>query len=595
MRNQTYRMTARRMRAPGFRKYRNRRTRGRRNYVQKAVNGETIMTYDIPLPSITKAGGAFAIGPDQKAYAKLKYGVDALSWNNYHVKAVSAYWVTAMNETNAVGQIAVYLSMDAQTKVPSTDEEVLAQVSAADKLGDVFFSSDKKYSQARRLNLKTPPGNQVNYQTGQGDGGSGAAYQEQGRLVVAVLNGAAEAATKYGTMFMRVTVGWSSPGAPNPPATRTITKPSVNSVDEWVTTETSVDVDTVEILWTHDYASTRKFMIISRNSTEFYKYPIATSLTEAKKKPTWASITPKPTSTTNIWWQDKKAPEKGPNNEKITITERAWNDTDQKWEDKTVNGIPVYLTSKVVLDQSVVYQLAGMVHRLEQERAVKIAQASAETGEIIEPMQVEIVKQPVEVSITGQPIAVEVKNEVKTNITSPVSEVGGQQCVNTTQPKSTEEKFGDFLKTVAKVAAVVARNKPDHKTIIEEMERKVEEKKAQFENMKRQWSMEESFENMMLETGEEPSVEALWEHHQLMRMNREQILNQPEPMDEEERRQRSIAEIFRNPQVAVRREERYNGPSTSVGEGLKKERETSDYSDDYTSDEDDGEVFNRIE
>lgn len=362
-----------------------------------------------------------------------------------------------MNETNAVGQIAVYLSMDSQTKVPETDEEVLAQVSAAGKLGDIFFSSDKKYSQARRLTLKTPPGNQVNYQTGQGDGGSGAAYQEQGRLVVAVVNASSVATTKYGTMFMRVTVGWSSPGAPNPAGTRIIEKPSVNDVDQWVQTINEIDRSTTELLWSYDHTNVRKYMIISRNKTDFYKYPVASSFTTTSNKPTWSTITPKPAATTNIWWELNKVPEKGPNGEAITIIERSWDAVDKKWEDKTVNGIPVYLTSKVVLDQSVVYQLAGLVQRLNQEKPTKIALADQEKGEVIEPFQVEIVKQPVEVTIKGQPIGVEVKNKVDTNIKSPLSQVGGQDCVNTTQPKSTEEKFTNLLKTVAKVAAIAAR------------------------------------------------------------------------------------------------------------------------------------------
>ncbi|QIC54089.1 capsid protein [RNA virus hoopoe/BBanka01/2015/HUN] len=450
--NRNYRRTAFRMGAPGFwNPSRIAAQRPIRNARQLANRGETIQTYDIPLGSIKKEGGAFALGPDQTVYQNLKYGVDALSWNNYHVKSVSIYWITNLNETNAAGQIAVWLTMDPSAKVPTTDAEILAQVSAAGKLGDIFFSSDKKYDQSNRLLLKTPLGNQVNYQTGQGDAASGAAYQEQGRLMVAVV-GAQSSIESYGIMFMAVTVGWSTPGAPN--KTGTYVKIE-NPVAKEVWTQPYNQMDVIELIWTNaevnEYAS-----LVIETSTNYRNYPVRNAVS-AKTLPTFRSVQEDSglTNTTNLWWAMKNLPSKGPTGKTIQVQQMAWDEENDEWVVNKTYGLPVYLTSKLVLERVVDTIIANRLEKLMQEKPVKVNQADLEGVDVI-PAEVKIVEQPVDVNVVDQPIKTEVTNMVDTKILDPITTEDGVNYVNVKIPDEKGSGFWKVVETIGEIAAIAA-------------------------------------------------------------------------------------------------------------------------------------------
>ncbi|APG77638.1 putative structural protein [Shuangao alphatetra-like virus 1] len=420
--------------------------RNSRNMAQPTRPGERLETYDVPLGVITARGGAFGIGPDATLYGGTKYTVDALSYNNYDVKSVGVYWITALNETNANGQIAVYLTLDPSATVPSTDQAVMNQVSATRDMGDIFFASDKRYTQATPLRFRTPPSNKVNYSTGQADAGRGGAYEEQGKIIVAVVAPNSNI-TNYGSMFMRVTVAWSSPGAPNNLQNITINNDQTEK-DKW--NKVLATNDAVRIIWENaaqdDYAD---ISIGTSSSTTFYTYPTLSGIpSDSRDGCTFKTVQDDSGYDSNsyIYWTAgiDELPTKAPNGAPAKPTIKAWDADEKKWVNNSNFGLPVFLTQPAVLDRHIQNVVNNVLRSQTQNSSVLTNQADSNNEPQIpaavyipdenQPIKSEIVEQPIEVTINDQPIGVNVQNDVNTKITSPIE--SGRVLVSTDDDSS---------------------------------------------------------------------------------------------------------------------------------------------------------------
>lgn len=371
------------------------------------------MTYQIPLGSLGKDGISVDLGPNKVLYGNNKYGVDALSYNNYHVKHVTLEYMTALNQMQAKGHVCMWLTGDPNAGLPTTDDAVLNQVTSSGVYGRKFFSA-----KSTKFSITAPLSNQMTYQTGNGDSsGTGSKYQAQLRLNAAVV-GKDAGIESYGLISATITVGWSSPGAPNIMGARALAELPKDTIANGVWGSAISPVILLNT-WTTIDQTYREFLVIEENA-----YPVLRAMSEYVNQPTAP-----PLNTNDVYQFTTTLPKTNYEGKTISVVEMAWDDEHKVWASANylrLKGFAIFGHQKVTRTAGVMEFPADMVTTIET--------TDPETGEILSKVEKLNIRDQVLETLT-ETVKVEEKefNQLRTD-SKEILEDLRNQLENLTEP-----------------------------------------------------------------------------------------------------------------------------------------------------------------